>query len=632
MARLRTHSLPLLLIFAFLTYMLFGLGIAGYGELARLQPFTLGICILGAVYALIQHLRGRWQFYYTPLAPMVILWVAAIGISLIANPHVWRMGLEASWHVGLNVAVMAFFTGLLVNRAVSRETVEEAFLLTGIVMMAIGYFQVVLFISQGEEIPRLASLMGSPNWYVMLLILIAMLSIHRAFAARNLLAKLALGTYALAALGHLWLTGSRGGQLGFLVALCVYGLLWLFTPVAADGSTPYSRLDRILRKTIKIRLGWFIGVAIVIGVVVGTLIVTRTAFDSRIRLYTIAVQLFSQNPLTGIGLYSFGERSIAYFSAPPIDISVNAHSVVFNVLAELGILGIVALAYSVTAGIRSIINNRRVLSGQHLRAYDGAVAALVGLSIHHLFDMSLQYVALLVVIFITLVITPVAPVRIDKPIVRRASVASITLLSIGLLLGALWHIPTNSQYLDFIKSYRLQQAEGSVDYVDLMREMQSFINADPENRVYRIQYAVLAGEYAYQTNNNDDITIAINAHQTVLQQIPQFSIVWSNLAGLYWQAGEIDAAKEAARNAMNYAEDWPVPRWQYASLSGSWQYPWHLDQLYWRYTKGSLQFMYLHDITEPLILPQVADSLTVPSDTLQRIAMNGILAVMGSGG
>ncbi|MCA9890973.1 MAG: hypothetical protein KC546_21495, partial [Anaerolineae bacterium] len=274
----------------------------------------------------------------------------------------------------------------------------------------------------------------------------------------------------------------------------------------------------------------------------------------------------------------------------------------------------------------------RVLSGQHLRAYDGAVAALVGLSIHHLFDMSLQYVALLVVIFITLVITPVAPVRIDKPIVRRASVASIILLSIGLLLGALWHIPTNSQYLDFIKSYQLQQAEGSVDYVDLMREMQSFINADPENRVYRIQYAVLAGEYAYQTNINDDITIAINAHQTVLQQIPQFSIVWSNLAGLYWQAGEIDAAKEAARNAMNYAEDWPVPRWQYASLSGSWQYPWHLDQLYWRYTKGSLQFMYLHDITEPLILPQVADSLTVPSDTLQRIAMNGILAVMGSGG
>lgn len=622
MTRLKTHTLPLLLLFAFLTYMVFGLAIAGYGELARLQPFTLGILMVGATYAGIQHIRGKWQFYNSPLASMVILWALSIIASLIANPHVWRMGVEAAWYVGLYFGVMAFFTGLLTNRVVSRELVEEAFLLTGILMLAIGYAQVVYFLSEGKEISRLSSLMLNPNWYVMLLVIITMLSIHRTISSRNVLAKLSMGVYTIAALGQLWLTGSRGGQLGFLAAVGLYILLWLSTPPVAGAPTPYARLDGILRRRIGIRLGWFIGIMIVIGALVSVLIITRHTFDSRIHLYSIATELFLQKPITGVGLYSFGERSIEYSSAPPIEIFVNAHSVFFNVLAELGILGIVALGYSIIAGIRSIIINRRTLSGQELRAYNAAVAALVGLSVHHLFDMSLQYVALLVVIFITLVITPAAPRRIEEPRVRRAMVTMLTLLAVGMALGAVWHLSTNGRYLDFIKLYRVQQAEGKVDHVELMQQLQELVDIDPQNRVYRMQYAALAGYYAYETKADKDIENAIRAHQDVLDLMPHYAIAWSNLAGLYWQIGDIDAAREAALTSMNSAERWSVPRWQYSALNGSWRFPWLLNHPFWGNTAGSLQFMYLHDITEPLMLPQVSDSLTVPREDLRQIVIS----------
>ena len=179
MTRLKNHTLPMLLLFVLMTYMLIGFGYTGIVGMTQLQPITLGIFLVGAIFAAVQHLRGRWQFYQSPLTLMIVPWVIVIVIASLANPHVWRISLESIGVVGICIGVMAFFAGAIVNRAITRAAIEEAFLLFGFVLMVIGYIQWGIFLQRGGYIPRMSSLFGNPNFYGMFLLIVIMLALHR---------------------------------------------------------------------------------------------------------------------------------------------------------------------------------------------------------------------------------------------------------------------------------------------------------------------------------------------------------------------------------------------------------------------------------------------------------------------
>ena len=243
MTRLKSHTLPLLLLFGFLSYMIIGF------VSNSLQPFTISIVLIGSAFAGIQHIRGRWQFYNSPLPAMILLWAVAIGVSFVANPHMWRLSLEAIWHVSFLVGVMAFFIGALNNNALSRRTIEEAFLLLGVVIMAISYVQIAYFMSQGQDIPRLGSLLGNPNLYAMFLNIVLMFTIHRIIYSQGLVVRFSLGLYLVSALVQLWLTGSNGGQISFVAAIVFYVWIWFITPTQPGKPSAYRRLDAALQHT-----------------------------------------------------------------------------------------------------------------------------------------------------------------------------------------------------------------------------------------------------------------------------------------------------------------------------------------------------------------------------------------------
>jgi len=440
---------------------------------------------------------------------------------------------------------------------------------------------------------------------------------------------LMMGLYVLAALGQLWLTDSRGGMLGFLVAVCIYAILWFITPPALDISSPFARLDAAIRQRTGLRLMWIVvisgllGSILVLGIIV--VLIQRGILGTRAELYSIAIDLFSQKPLTGFGWFSYGESSMALLSRPHYEVYIQAHSVVFNVMAELGLLGLVALGYSIIAGIRTIITNRRALPMPERRGYDALVAVLIGLSVHQLLDVAQYYVALLILIFITLVITPVAPRPITRPMTRRGLTVALAGLLVGLVLGAQWHIPILIQYSDLLHDLRQQQAAGEIDDPDLMQRLQALIDLDPENRAYRLQYAALLGERAYQTDDTADINAAIQAYQDALKLTPYLAVGWSNLASLYWQADDMAAASATAATAASYADAWSLPSWQYWAYSQGRRLPWALRRPNWRYFSSSLQSVYMRAVVDPVMLVQPTESITMPPDLVVRFTLAKLL-------
>ncbi|MCA9885358.1 MAG: hypothetical protein KC708_20410, partial [Anaerolineae bacterium] len=215
-----------------------------------------------------------------------------------------------------------------------------------------------------------------------------------------------------------------------------------------------------------------------------------------------------------------------------------------------------------------------------------------------------------------LVITPVKPSPIKRPACQHLIISALILLTVGLVLGAVWAIPMNRRYMEVLQDHQ-SQPETNTDYADLLMQLDTLIDQDPENRTYRVQYAIWAGELAYQTDAADDIATAIRAHQALLELVPQYGIGWSNLAGLYWQAGDIESALQAAEYGLQYAEHWPVLQWQVMALSGQRRFPLPIYlRPYFRYERSNLKTLYLRDLEEPLMLPQIGESLAMPRNEL----------------
>jgi tetratricopeptide (TPR) repeat protein len=359
----------------------------------------------------------------------------------------------------------------------------------------------------------------------------------------------------------------------------------------------------------------------ILVVVAAAIMVLSGSLSNRSGVFSVAIDLFLQKPLTGNGLFSYGESSMPFLTTPHRMISAHAHSVLFNVMAELGLVGIVALGYSIISGVRAILANRRALPMPDRRSYDALVAVLIGLSVHQLIDMALLYLALLIFIIVTLVITPVAPQPITQPATRRGLTVALSLLFLGLLLGAMWYMPLVARYEAILTDRRQQVA-----YSELIQQLQSLVDLDPENRTYRLQLAVLAGEYAYQTDDAADIEAAIQYHQEALKLMPHLPVGWSNLASLYWQVGDMDAASDAAGTAVLYSDGWPLPHWQYRAYSHSQRIPWSIKPRRTTF-RDSLIFVYMHDLSEPISLTQATASVTMPPDELWLALVHRLLAI-----
>lgn len=507
----------------------------------ELRYFTLIILIGGLGVWFMVHICGKWVWHRTPLDMMLVLWMVAIGISLLANSEMWRRSATGLWFVGGYILFWYMITDWLANGRLSRETLIDACLMGGLVIVFFGYLQFFTALGRGE-IARVGSLVGNPNALGAFLLLTLTFAIGRGLSLKNRLGKRILWGYAVILELLLGITFSRGAWLGGAVSFIV--LVGLSLPKNSWQTIP---------NRIKIAV---LGVGI-IAVIGGVFILIQSSslagrsLDLRTDIYTNALDIFGKNPITGTGLFTFGSEFSQLQSQPPKQPHSHAHNGVLLVMAELGFIGLMVLVATVGVILWGMRNNWRNADANQRRFLAIGIAGTIGFGIHHLLDFPamMPLIAFCGLIPLTLALVPYQP----QPLVARWRVIghpiAMGVASLGLIGFGVWSSVIYGNYASILARPFAKDAD--VTYLQTADDLQTVIDADPAMAWYRNQQAYL---YAL----GGDFEKAIRAYTIFLSQEPSFSIAWVNLAHLYWQTGQSELAIEAQRQATQLAPESPA--------------------------------------------------------------------------
>src|SRR5262249_50809153 len=155
--------------------------------------------------------------------------------------------------------------------------------------------------------------------------------------------------YGLLAAGLLALTFSRGAWIGLAAGLIVQAVL-----IRNKDSTQgcQRRKGRFGAKAQRGLLKWLVVAIAAVGLGgIGLLFVKSFGLGERSTtlrtdIYAAAWRMFSEKPLTGYGLFTFGRGLARAQSMPPSEPHSHAHDAPLNIAAETGLIGLAALGFS----------------------------------------------------------------------------------------------------------------------------------------------------------------------------------------------------------------------------------------------------------------------------------------------
>lgn len=448
----------------------------------RYRIFALaGIALFSGGWFIIR--RGcRWK--RTPLDVALPLWGVAFALSTLLNLEVWRRISIGLWFVGLYVLIWYLLNDLISNGKLKRHVLIDGLLLAGIPVIITGYrefgqwlrAQPALSRLTLDDLPRIKSTLDNPNPLATAILVIGFLAAGRLFSVRSVWGRAAVGTYIVAAGGILFLTQTRGAWLGagagivaFVVLLSIHHRL---------------NIDRYLPALL---VG--VGVVALVGITAGR----GWALEGRAVIYTAALQLFGEAPIAGHGLYTFGRGLLRLVGVIPTQVPhAQAHNLALNVGAELGVVGLVALAVTIFAIIHALRHNWRDLARNQSASnrgermlFAGGVAALAGIAGHHVFDVTIMQPAVAVICLVPLVTaaTPFVPHTARLGTVRH--VLLVALASILLAVGA-WEIYVYSRFRSAIDGYFKAR-----DPALAAQHLESVVADDPRVPLYLLTRAYL---------------------------------------------------------------------------------------------------------------------------------------------
>ncbi|MCU0480916.1 MAG: O-antigen ligase family protein [Anaerolineae bacterium] len=504
----------------------------------ELRYFTLIILLggLGAWFA--SHWRGGWVWHRTPLDLLLVLWVVAMGISLLANLDMWRRSATGLWFVAGYLLFWYMLADWLANGRLSRQTLIDACMMSGLVIVFFGYVQFLTALGRGD-VARVGSLVGNPNSLGAFLLLLLTFVVGRGLSLKNRLGRRLLWGYALIVAVLLGITFSRGAWLGGATSLMV--LAGLSLPQNTWGKIP---------KRVKM-----MGVAVIVIVAIGSVfILVRSSglagrsVDLRTDIYADALQIFAKSPIIGHGLFTFGSEFALMQSQPPKQPHSHAHNGVLLVMAELGVMGLVVLIATIGTSLWLMRINWRNADTHQRRFLAIGIAGAVGFGVHHLLDFPamMPLIAFCGLIPLALALVPYQ----SQPLLARWRLVghpiAMLIASIGFIVFGVWASLIYGQYADIVRRPFAQDAD--ITYWQAADALQTVIDADPAMTWYRNQQAYL---YAL----GGDFENAIRAYEIVVSQEPTHSISWANLAHTYWQMGQFDRAIDAQRQATRIAPE-----------------------------------------------------------------------------
>lgn len=606
---IRSDSIARALFTGLFAY-LFSLGATFNGVLLPItQQFTLWMMALTAGGWLLFRSLRRWPWYRTPLDAPLVLWLLAFAVSLAANSGGWRHIFIGLWYAGVYIGVWYVLQDFISRRIVSRDSLIDAFLISGIIIVMFGYVQLYNLLSSG--IGRPGSLLGNPNALGAFLIVVISFAFTRALLSSNGVSRFMMGMYTALASVLWFMTFSRGAWLGLTAALAMIAALsmaqrGLFSPRSLKVWWA-DRLPAIRRRLIF--GGFFVTLAgaVVAAVLLRYVFDPARPLDIRARIYQTAFELFLEKPLTGHGLFSFGEGFLRKAGELPTQPYTHAHNMLLGVAAELGLIGLVALLATIFVLARAALKHWSVAAPRDRPALLGGISACVGLGVHHLFDTPaiMPAIALVSIVALSVACAPPQPALLIARWERQMRPAALTALWAVLVISGLWSSGVYGRYIN-----ALQFALDERDYTAGAQHLESVVDADPSLALYAWQQGTL---YAWAADQGEAGAAGRGAaaYQQALTHMPHNPVLWANQAALYWADGQRAQALASMREAVRYAPT----TWQFQLNLGIYA------ELSSDAPAASTALALAQELGDGVLLPGTIDGLLLFEDNVRRAAL-----------
>ncbi|MBA3872452.1 MAG: O-antigen ligase family protein, partial [Anaerolineae bacterium] len=467
------------------------------------------------------------------------------------------------WYMPVYIGVWYVLHDLIANRALRREVIIDALLIAGFVILMFGFLQLQMWLRQViaaghfTSPPRPVSVFGNPNFLSDFLIVITPLTLSRLLSARAKFTRILLGVYVFLQIVLLVLTASRGAWIGAAVGL----LIWVVLVIARNGQGVRNNVLAWWRpqsSTIKSAVTVIVVVGI-LGAAAFSVIFIRSFSDRgreaglRVDIYTAAIELFKEKPITGQGLFTFGRGLVRLPDIHPDKPHSHAHDVPLHIAAELGILGLVALAVTLFVGVRTMRTNWQASTARERLVLAGAIGAVAAFAIHQLTDVPamMPAIALTGLVVLVLALVPKEPELVNATWAKTGHPIEMVGIWVVVLIAGFW---SSGIYTNYVAV--LTDAAKTKNYQQAADNMNAVIASDPQLSLYYMQQGFLYG-MAASKGDAQAAKSGIESYEHFIQLDPGYALAWANLAALKWQVGEKDDAIKDVQQAIKLdAVEW----------------------------------------------------------------------------
>ncbi|MBS3770431.1 MAG: O-antigen ligase family protein [Bacteroidales bacterium] len=304
------------------------------------------------------------------------------------------------------------------------------------------------------------------------------------------------------------------------------------------------------------------GFLLLIGLVAWRILsVKRSGMGIRFRFWSSAAEEFFKNPIFGSGLYTMGNNLLNNLTIQPLEtqLHTHAHSIYFNVLGELGIIGIISFLLLLFITIKSLwINFSQDNSYLHL----GAMGALGGFLAHGLVDT--LYVEPRITFLITIILgIAISSSKnriqiVNKYIPIFSGVVITVILISGWLLFGQRHIYENAL-----------SKGNSNNWVQAYDEFNKLIKYKPKYALAYQQKGMAASEISLIPGNDNSFWISksIQDFENAIRYDPSWPVNYANLGVLYASQQKYDKALDYMEKAYSLAPQSALINLNYAVIA-----------------------------------------------------------------
>jgi tetratricopeptide (TPR) repeat protein/O-antigen ligase len=490
--------------------------------------------------------RARWPLtgLEWPLAGAALAGV----LSLLASPD-WRPGLARLGELAAFAALFYLAVDLLAA-GFPRPVLSRALVVVSGIALFLSAAEIYLYYQPRwsdlftQPLYRVVSLLGHPNLLAGLaaltlpLVLLEWRADNRLWARSGLL--LWIACYVLV----LPFTSSRGGLLALGVILTVLGG-W---GIARRGWTSASRLIEGPRGR-----GWIVGATIgaALTALAGLFIYqslhpSHGGMSARLYIWNAAARVIAAHLWLGTGPGRFGVEAARVLSIPNQFWPLHAHSVFWQVFAEFGVNGLLALMGLIVGAARTLWRAARMAEGETRTQVIWLSAALAGYAAQNLVDDQTHVLAtmvpLMLVLALAVTVGPVPAANLPRGRLPLAVLGLPFLLMGAMQAQWLW------AYAAFDQA-RLAYAAG--DSARALALTQEAARRDPSYAFYDVEAGLLAAQLAPDWIGGWP---AAQAHfERAAAREENLAFVWANLGAARWRNGDRPGALAALQSAAQLA-------------------------------------------------------------------------------